>query len=138
MFNKHGEFNVTLHNNILLAVVAGAWNAESANAYRDTILDIITPLKGNLWGLISNVNDWELCTPDCKLLMGKLLAECRAQGLKREAVVNDNIKSVKMELFHKHANKNTLGSSSDVFSRCFFETDTEAKSWLNTQGYGLK
>jgi hypothetical protein len=119
MFNEHGEFKVTPQNDILLAVVVGAWNAETANAYRDPILDIITPLKGNLWGLISNVNDLELCTPDCELLMGKLLAECRAQGLKREAVVNDNIKSVKMELFHKHANKNTLGSSSDVFLRCF-------------------
>ena len=53
MFNEHGEFNVTLHNNILLAVVAGAWNAETENAYRDTILGILTPLKGNLWGLIS-------------------------------------------------------------------------------------
>jgi hypothetical protein len=53
MFNELGEFNVTLHNDILLAVVAGAWNAETANTYRDTILGILTPLKGNLWGLIS-------------------------------------------------------------------------------------
>lgn len=138
MFNQHGEFNVTLRGNILLVVITGAWNVETGKAYRESILKAIEPVKGKCWGLISNVNEWELCTPDCELLTVTLVAECKAQGLKREAVVNSSTESVKLDLFHKHAIKHTSETSPDEFKRCFFETDAEARLWLKNEGYDLR
>lgn len=134
MFNEHGEFKVTIQGDILLAVVSGAWNLETAKAYRETMLKTIESANGNFLCLISNVNAWELCTPDCQLLMGQLAKECIAKGLKREAVVNENIESVKMDLFRKHTIKNTTKTSLDAFQRSFFETDTEAREWQKKQG----
>jgi hypothetical protein len=63
MFNEHGEFNVTIQGDILFAVVSGAWNLETAKAYRETMLKTIESANGNFLGLISNVNAWELCPP---------------------------------------------------------------------------
>jgi hypothetical protein len=137
MFNEHGDFNLTLQGDILFVVVTGAWNAETANAYRAAILKTIEPSKGKLWGLISNICEFELCTPECELLIVQLAAECRGKGLKREAVVNKNIESVKLDLFHKHSKNAPSESSRDVFQRRFFATDSEARFWLDNEGYGL-
>ncbi|MFT4809292.1 MAG: hypothetical protein ACI9LX_002639 [Paraglaciecola sp.] len=137
MFNEHGEFTVTRQDNILLVHVIGAWNAETASAYTDTINKTIEPFNGKSWAIISNVDQWELCTPDCELLMVQLVAKCRDKSLKREAIVNCNIKSIKMELFHKHSKNNPSQISPEEFQRRFFETDTEAREWLKNEGYGL-
>ena len=137
MFNEHGEFKVTLQGDKLLVVVTGAWNVETAKAYSDTVIDTIRPVKDKCWGLISDVREWELCSLDCELLIVKLSAQCREKGLKREAVVNNNIESVKLDLFHRHAKNHTPRTSLDAFQRRFFETDTEAKEWLKNEGYGL-
>jgi hypothetical protein len=138
MFNEHGDFTVTRQGNILLVHVIGAWNAETAKAYTETIKKTIEPFNGKSWALITNVEQWELCTPDCELLMVKLVAECKDKNLKREAIVNSNVKSIKMELFHKHSKNNSPQTSPEVFQRSFFETDTAAKEWLKIQRYCLK
>lgn len=136
MFNEHGGFELKLDGDILLAVVNGAWNVETAKAYGQAILKLIEPCKHKTWALISDVKEWELCTPDCELLMRQLWAECWGKGMKREAVINNNIQSVKLDLFHKHTKQGSLKVSPDVFQRCFFETEKEAREWLNNQGYG--
>jgi hypothetical protein len=138
MFNEHGEFAVTRQGNILLVHVSGAWNAETAKAYKHTINQTIEPLNGNSWALISNVEKWELCTPDCELLMVKLAVKSRENGLKREAVVNINTKSVKLELFHKHSKEDYFEPSTIQFQRRFLETEEEANVWLKSEGYGPK
>ncbi|GAC19186.1 hypothetical protein [Paraglaciecola arctica] len=140
MFNEHGEFVVTRQGNILIAYIYGAWNAETAKAYKHTINQTIEPLKGKSWALISNVQQWGLCTPDCELLMVELAAECRGNSLKREAIVNNNTKSVKLELFNNHSKQNPceFEPSRIQFQRRFLETDEQAKVWLKTEGYSLK
>lgn len=137
MFNEHGEFAVTRQGNILLVYASGAWNVETAKAYIHTIKEAIEHIKDESWALISNVEQWELCTPDCEILMVNLAKECRAKGLKREAIVNKNTKSVKLELFHKHSKQYTGEPSPSQFQRRFLKTDTEAKSWLKNEGFGL-
>lgn len=138
MFNEHGGFDLKREKDILLVDVTGAWNAETAKAYREAIVKIMVPAKDKPWALISNVEQWELCTPDCKLLIVELTKHCRDNGLKREAVVNSNTASVKLDLFHKNMKKQTSKASPDVFERDFFETEKEAREWLKNEGYGLK
>ena len=99
MFKEHGDFTLTRQGNVLIAYVSGAWNAETEKAYGAIIHDSIKPFNGGPWVLISNVEEWELCTPDCQKLMMQLAVECRSKGLKREAIVNSNIDSVKLDLF---------------------------------------
>jgi hypothetical protein len=138
MFNEHGDFNVSLEGETLLIVVTGAWNVETAKTYTEKVLNTIEPVKDKFWGLISDLNEWELCTPECELLLVKLFVECRSKGLKREAIVNNNTASVKLDLFHKHSKGYISETSSDGFKRGFFETDTAAREWLKQEGYGLK
>jgi hypothetical protein len=138
MFNEHGWFNVTLQGETLLIVVAGAWNAETAKAYTETVLKTIVPIKNKSWGLISDLNEWELCTPECELLLVKLFVECRGKGLIREAIVNNNTASVKLDLFQKNAKIHASETSYDGFKRGFFKTEKEAREWLNIEGYCLK
>lgn len=137
MFNEHGGFKVVLQDDVLFVTVTGAWNAETANAYKDVIHKTIAPLKGTFWGLISDVSAWELCTPDCELIIVELSAHCREEGLKREAMVNKSTESIKLELFHKHLSNNTPESPPHVFHRHFVKSQAEAKEWLMQQGYGL-
>lgn len=137
MFNEHGEFTVTRQGDILRVRISGPWNAETAKAYKHCINKTIEPIKGRSWALISNVEKWELCTPECESLIVKLVAQCRENGLKREAVVNSNIKSIKLELFNKSSKEDSVEPSTTQFQRCFLETEVEAEAWLRNQGYGL-
>lgn len=138
MFNEHGGFNVSFEGETLLIVLTGAWNVETAKTYSDTVLNTVEPVKGKFWGLISDLNEWELCTPECELLLVNLFRECRSKGLRREAIVNINTASVKLDLFHKYAKKYICEPSSDGFKRGFFKTATEAKEWLAHEGFGVK
>lgn len=138
MFHEHGGFDLKLEDDILLVDVNGAWNAETAKAYRKAIVKTMEPAKGKSWALISNVEQWELCTPDCELMIVELTKYCRDNGLKREAVVNSNTASIKLELFHKHLKKQASTSLPAVFQREFFKAEKEARAWLKSQGYGPK
>jgi len=137
MFKEHGDFIVTLDENILLVSVSGAWNAETAKAYAEVVIETINPIKYRAWGVISDVREWELCTPDCKVLIAKLSAKCKGKGMKREAIINSNTESVKLDLFRRHTIKQSSKALPDAFERCFFETEKEAREWLNDEGYGL-
>jgi hypothetical protein len=57
------------------------------------------------WALLAMSMHGNCAPPDCELLMRQLAKECIAKGLKREAIVNNNIESVKMDLFHKYLKK---------------------------------
>jgi hypothetical protein len=138
MFNEHGGFNVSLDGETLLIVVTGAWNVETAKTYSELVHNTIEPVKDKFWGLISDLNEWELCTPECELLLVKLFTECRSKGLQREAIVNSNTSSVKLDLFNKHSNSYNCEVSPDGFKRGFFKTTSEAKEWLTSEGFGLK
>ena len=98
----------------MLAYVTGDWNAETAKAYKHSINKAIETINDKSWAIISNVDQWELCAPDCELLMILLVAEYRDKNLKREAIVN-NTKSVKIELFHKNSKINSTINRPDVF-----------------------
>jgi hypothetical protein len=76
--------------------------------------------------------------PECELLLVQLFTECRDNGMKREAIVNNNTASVKLDLFHKHAKIDKPEIVFDGFKRGFFKTEKEAREWLNIEGYGLK
>ena len=135
MFREHGEFVVTRQGNILVAQVFGAWNAETAKSYKEAILKNIEPLKGKDWALISNVEKWELCTPDCQALMMQLIVESKEKGLKREAIVNSNTQSVKLDLFTRYSNLEPSENTDTSFLRQFVKTNIEAENWLQSEGF---
>ena len=136
MFREHGEFVVTRQGNILVAQVYGAWNAETAKSYREAILKNIEPLNGDNWALISNLEKWELCTPDCQTLMMQLIVESKQKGLKREAIVNSNTQSVKLDLFTRYSNLEPSEDANTSFQRQFLATNNEAENWLKSEGFG--
>lgn len=134
MFNQHGVFHLELQGNIVFADISGPWNAETANAYSEALLKAVEPLKGKPWAAISDINRWELCTPDCETLMANLILHCREIGLRRDAIVS-RTNGIKLELLKKKRTEGAVKTPADAFERAFFSTQAHAKAWLMGQGY---
>lgn len=128
MFAAHGTFELQREGRILVAKFKGAWNMESALNYQDAIQPMAAPLMGKPWAMISNMDEWELFTPECAPIIIKLSQAAYRGGLSREAMVNQT-DSVKMQIFHKPI------SRFPEFQRAFFTTQEQARSWLNEQGF---
>jgi hypothetical protein len=136
MFNEHGGFNVTLQGDVLVVVVTGAWNAETAKAYQDVVQSSISSIKGKAWGLICNLSEWELCTPDCESMIIDLVTKCRHDGMRREAFICET-DSVKLDLFYKRDKSDVSQVIVEQPQRRFFNNDQSAWQWLEAGGYGL-
>ena len=136
MFNEHGGFRLTLQGNIMFAHITGPWNAETANAFKGAINKEIEPLKGQSWAIICDIYEWELCTPDCELLIVDFMVKCRELGLKRSAIVS-SAHSVKLDLFKKNRDAERTQKVTDGFRREFFTSEALAKSWLDKEGFEL-
>ena len=128
MFEAHGTFELQVQGRILLAKFKGAWNLESALNYKREIEQVVSPLLGQPWAMVSNMNDWELFTPECAPVIIKLSQAAYRGGLVREAMVNQT-DSIKMQIFHKPIN------GYPEFERAFFTTQDEAIRWLHAQGF---
>ena len=135
MFNEHGGFNVSLKGDILVVVVTGAWNAETAKAYEDVVHRCVSAIKGKTWGLVCNLSEWELCTPDCELMIIDLVTKCRHSGMHREAFICET-DSVKLDLFYKRDKKNISEVTVERQQRRFFNSNQAAWEWLKNEGYG--
>lgn len=134
MFTEHGYFNVELRGNILFLDIKGAWNIETSLAYQKAISEAIKPIEGQPWAVITLMNDWELCTPDCETVLFEIIKDAIAKGLIREAVVNNN-GIVKLQLFEKYRNVKLSNKTKTPFKRHIFQVQEIAMQWLKTQGF---
>ena len=90
--------------------------------------EILKPLVGQPWAMVTNLDDWELFTPDCGQVMQRSMHFAYSSGLIREVLVN-RTNSIKMESFTP-----TIAGC-PKFQRHFVKTKAEAFEWLNSQGF---
>lgn len=130
MFGSHGEFGITLHNNIFVADIRGAWNLETAKAYGEEATKVVMPILGAPWAQITVITDWELLTADAIPHMVELFRRANANGLVAEAIINTSDGLIKNELFN-HSLKVAL----DGFERRVFSNHEDAVNWLESIGF---
>ncbi|MBD3584744.1 hypothetical protein HHX48_03215 [Salinimonas sp. HHU 13199] len=128
MFEAHGSFKTTIHNNVLLVDIIGPWNLETALNYERHISQITASLVGAPWAMITDLYDWELYTPDCYPIIHQLVNKCIENGLHREAVISPQ-KSIKRRPFEVDR------AHYPQFSRAFFIDYPPARQWLAEQAF---
>jgi hypothetical protein len=134
MFNEHGSFKVELRGNILFLTIVGAWNIETSKAYQQAISEAIKSLVGTQWAVLTFMDDWELCTPDCEPIFVEIILDGIAKGLVKEAVVN-NKSTLKLELFSKYQKIKTPNDTNIPFKRHVYQDEKSALAWLVEQGF---
>ena len=129
VFNPHGQFHIALSHQVVKVVCKGAWNLETMQLYAKACSEQVRPLFGQQWAMLSDINEWELATPDVEPLLIETFKQAIVLGLKREAVVNSS-GTVKLDQFNI-----TLPAIPNDFERRFFTTESEARQWLAEEGF---
>lgn len=127
-FAGHGEYDIKCSSNVLYVNLRGGWNEEAALAYSKKIKQCIEYFNNQPWAIISDLNDWELYTPECFPIISKLVLYAIQSGMRKEAIVSQT-NSIKLQPF---------ALDKDVFltfERRFFTELDEAHIWLKDEGY---
>jgi hypothetical protein len=135
MFNLHGAFKIELRNDIVFVDMIGAWNIETAIAFSDEIKKVVKPIYGRPWAALTHMDEWELCTPECKPVIVEFSLNAKRSGLTREAVVNEK-ESTKLELFSRVRNDSLVKQANPEFDRRFFKNIDPGLAWLHSEGFG--
>lgn len=136
MFEQHGNFNVFVVNNTITLTLEGAWNVETSLAYQREIREKATPLKGSPFGVLTLLDDWELCTPECEKVLVEIVQAAISWGMQKEAVVNNN-GAAKLLLFEKHKHLHIDDIKEKHFHRRIFSQQSDAISWLAREGFHI-
>lgn len=134
MFKEHGSFEIKLLGNVLILNIHGAWNIETSLKYRDAINACIKPIVGQKWAVLTQMTDWELCTPDSEAVLADLIVDAISKGLVREAVVN-NKGAIKLELFEKYKKLENYNDPETGFKRYIYDEQADALNWLSQEGF---
>ncbi|MFT5840053.1 MAG: hypothetical protein ACI9UT_002564 [Flavobacteriales bacterium] len=128
MFKAHGEFELEIIDSIFVVNIKGAWNIENLHAYSLSAKNILKPLQGKPWAMVTILDDWELFTPDCLPLMKKLVRVAYSVGLIREVIVSSS-SGIKIEFFEP------ILADCPNFKRQFVKNKIEAFEWLKSEGF---
>lgn len=123
-----GSFNIYVENNLLLAIVTGAWNKKTALRYVDEFKQHVAQFGGGDWGQIVFLENWILGTPDIEPVIESLANWNLARNLKATAfVTNENsLKQYQLE--------NMLVDKPQGYQRQYFSGEQEARTWLRQFG----
>lgn len=128
---QHGEFELSVSGNILVARLIGGWNEEAARAFDREFRMTAEPLLGNDWGHLVCLEDWSLGVPEMAPIIENLVQWCVASGLKRAAQVYSP--SMLKQLQVDDMVVEQLGE----FQRCIFRDKASACRWLAEEGFEL-
>ncbi len=128
IFQPHGQYSMSVSGRIFHVKCKGAWNAETMKLYASDALERTKHLFGQPWAMISDIDEWELATPDVEPILIWLLDQGVKNGLVREAVVNNHGR-IKLKQF------NVSMPNDPRFERKMFTTEVLAKEWLSNEGF---
>ncbi|WP_159084527.1 hypothetical protein [Dongshaea marina] len=74
--NKHGTYSIELDSNIVIMRAYGSWNLEQAEAYcHDLCENYVSHIEHSPWGLVGDLTEWGLCTPEAMQRFEQLAEE---------------------------------------------------------------
>ena len=126
---QHGEFELSVSGNILVARLIGGWNEEAARAFDREFRQVAEPLIGSDWGHLLCLEDWSLEVPEMGPVIEDLVQWCIDNGLKRAAQVYSASMLKQLQL------DDMVVEQSGNFQRCTFRTKDDALTWLAQQGF---
>ena len=124
--NEHGDFSTVVNARSLSHRIWGSWNKETASSFKTAIKQQANDLQGSPWGMVADIRDWELCTPEVFDYFDEALVYCIDHDLCcQAAVVNIRIQEV---LAKSHYGRVFPSLKSDSFSAY-----DDAKAWCLQQ-----
>lgn len=129
---QHGEFELSVSGNILVAHLIGGWNKEAALAFDREFRIVAEPLLTESWGHLVFLDDWSLGVPKTIPIIEDLVHWCVANDLKRAAHVYSPSMLKEMQ-----ANDMVIEQHGE-FQRRSFSEQGQAITWLSDAGFTLK
>ena len=129
-FSAHGDFRLWINNQTLCAELFGVWNKQAAQQFSLHFKQLGTKFSGE-WAHIVYLNDWELCTEDVFKVIEELVEWSINNGLVRAANVYtpSTMKSIFINTM--------VVEEKGMFKRAVFDNKSDAKKWLEAEGYPL-
>jgi len=130
--HAHGDFDMWVDNQVLLARIKGQWNGEMAAHYSKRMKELVHGFNGQTWAHIVYLDDWELGTPDLEPVINELVAWVIEHGLTRTAQV------FKASMLKKSQMDRMVKERIGDFERRAFATEDEAFFWLEQEGFNVE
>ena len=130
--HAHGDFDMWIDNQVLLARIKGQWNGEMAGHYSRRMKELAQDFNGQAWAHIVYLDDWELGTPDLEPVINELVGWVIEHGLTRTAQV------FKASMLKKSQMDRMVKERVGEFERRAFATEDEAFCWLEEEGYSVE
>lgn len=131
VFSQHGDFDLSVEGNILIAHLYGSWNIEAALSFEKEFMVIATPLIDKSWGHLVYFEEWDLGVPEITPIVERLVGWCITHNLKRAAQIYS------ASVVKKHYIDIMIVEEHGEFQRQAFIEEGLATSWLNSEGFYL-
>lgn len=112
----------------MFIVVRGGWNLEGYRDFEKQFKAAAQPLISNPWGVIVDVREWELSTPDIEAVEKELQLWTLRNNQRWRAFVSEESK-----LKEEQINRSTKTVSHEIVSR-YFQSMEGAREWFNELG----
>lgn len=127
---EHGHFQISRHGDVLLAVVADAWNAETIRAYGAELRKSLADQPADQsWALIVDARPWRLGTPEVGPELARLARWKDENGLAAAAYINDDYE-LKALFATDHIFRHYRVARVKLVA-----TPAEAVSWIEAHGF---
>jgi len=126
---QHGEFELSVKGNVLIACLKGGWNEVAARNFDRCLRETAQPLLGKNWGHLVCLEDWSLGVPEMVPIVEDLVQWCIDNGLKCAAHVYSASMMKKLTL------DDMVVEKQGDFQRHHFSNKAEATRWLAQQGF---
>ena len=129
--HQHGEFELSIQGNVIVADIHGSWNAQAAKAFDIEFRQLVQQLSQKSWAHLAYLDNWELGTSEMVAVIEELGVWCIEQGMKRAAHVYQpsHFKSLLLD--------DMVVEQQGEFQRRSFAEADQAIAWLAADGYLL-
>lgn len=130
--NSHGEYILDtsmLSENILIAQLTGSWNLETAREEIAEMLVISEKLKQFKWGILIDMREWEICTPEVMEYFNSSVEKFTERNFRVQAVLlKMSMQKMVIAGYESKANE-----SDNILTTQYFNDYDLAFDWLLEQ-----
>lgn len=126
---EHGDYKIQIHKLYLEVEVSGSWNNYTMLHFIEDFKDAAKKIYMHPWGVLADLSNWELSTPETEEPMKKLQKWCSENNQKYEATIVDTnpVKQYQMNRYLETLDR-------EVIEQRYFTSKELAISWFNDLG----
>lgn len=121
----HGDFKIIKYKHSLDVKIIGQWNYEGAIGYIDKFKKAASSISQNDWGVIVDLREWELGTPETERPIAELQFWCKDNNQRYEATVigDKDIRRFQMDKYLETLDRNSIEQK-------YFKNYDDAIKWF--------